>query len=128
MEIEALIRNDLLMKEIGRRIARLRIRQGWTQEEFARRAGISRSGLQRLEAGDAGVRLVTFAAALRILGRLQSLNSVIPGDVMTPLEIARMTKLVSAKTPKRVSLGKRRNGRLKTWGDGTPMGEAMRKL
>lgn len=79
--------NNLLMKEIGERIAQKRLRERCTQEEFAARSGISRSALQRLEHGDEGARLTTFLAALRSLGRLESLETVLPEEEPSPFEV-----------------------------------------
>lgn len=121
MKISELTRNDVVLKEIGRRIAEKRIRQNRSQEAFAREAGISRSGLQRLESGDAGVRVVTLASALRALGLAQSLDAIVPDDAMTPIEIARVVNVVSGQARKRASR-KPSGGRKKMkWGDGSAM-------
>lgn len=121
MKISELTRNDVVLKEIGRRIAQKRIRQNRSQEVFARAAGISRSGLQRLESGDAGVRVVTLASALRALGLAQAIDALVPEDAMTPIEIAKVVRQVSGKTRKRASR-KMSGGRTKmTWGDGSAM-------
>ncbi|HXJ31418.1 MAG TPA: helix-turn-helix transcriptional regulator [Gemmatimonadales bacterium] len=37
---------------LGRQVRRYRLRQAWTQDELATRAGISRSTLLKIEAGD----------------------------------------------------------------------------
>ena len=79
--------SNLLMKEIGERIAQRRLRERCTQEEFAAKSGISRSALQRLEHGDEGARLTTFLAALRSLGRLESLEVVLPEEEASPFEV-----------------------------------------
>ena len=122
MKISEITRNDVVLKEIGRRIAEKRIRQNRSQEAFARDAGISRSGLQRLESGDAGVRVVTLASALRALGLAQSLDAIIPDDAMTPIVIAKVVNAVSGQTRKRASR-KTVGGRKKMmWGDGSAMG------
>ena len=124
MKISEITRNDVVLKEIGRRIAEKRIRQNRSQEAFARDAGISRSGLQRLESGDAGVRVVTLASALRALGLAQSLDAIIPDDAMTPIEIAKVVNAVSGQTRKRASR-KTVGGRKKMmWGDGSAMGHS----
>jgi transcriptional regulator with XRE-family HTH domain len=41
----------LLVRNIGLRIAELRLARGWTREKFAERLGISTQYLARLEAG-----------------------------------------------------------------------------
>ena len=122
MKIDGFIRNDLVLKELGRRIAQKRIRQNRSQKVFAREAGISRSGLQRLEQGDLGVRLSTFVSALRALGCIQSMDSIIPNDALTPLEVVKLTTLAKKGCKKRASRRKSSAAvSVMQWGDGTPM-------
>ena len=46
-----------LLKEVGQRIANLRISAKMKQEELAAKAGLSRYALSRLENGAGGIRL-----------------------------------------------------------------------
>jgi len=87
ININGSVRDELLLKEIGRRIAQSRLRTRQTQEEFAQGAGLSRSALQRLEHGDEGARLTTFLAALRMLRRIESLEMVLPDAELSPMEL-----------------------------------------
>ena len=54
------------MEKLGRRIADLRSKLGWTQQELADRVGISRVALSHVEAGmsDPGERTVTLLAGV----------------------------------------------------------------
>jgi len=54
------------MDNLGRRIADLRAKLGWTQQDLAERIGISRVALSHLEAGmsDPGERTVTLLAGV----------------------------------------------------------------
>lgn len=52
---------------LGERIVTARRRRRWSQLELARRAGISRQTLIRLEAGDMGARLETLSRVLNAL-------------------------------------------------------------
>src|SRR5688572_7161087 len=54
------------MENLGRRIADLRAKLGWTQQELAERVGISRVAVSHLEAGmsDPGERTVTLLAGV----------------------------------------------------------------
>ena len=87
ININESVRDELLLKEIGRRIAQSRLKTRQTQEEFAQGAGLSRSALQRLEHGDEGARLTTFLAALRMLRRIESLEMVLPDAELSPMEL-----------------------------------------
>jgi transcriptional regulator with XRE-family HTH domain len=55
-----------MQENLGRRIADLRGKLGWTQQELAERIGISRVALSHLEAGmsDPGERTVTLLAGV----------------------------------------------------------------
>ena len=56
----------LITEKLGRRIADLRAKLGWTQQELADRVGISRVALSHVEAGmsDPGERTVTLLAGV----------------------------------------------------------------
>ena len=113
MSIDESLRNDLLLKELGTRIAALRLKAGRTQEAFALGAGLSRSALQRLEHGDEGARFVTFLAAIRALGRLSAMEVVLPGEERSPIELV---KGENHQTPKRARKRQARHSAWK-WGD-----------
>lgn len=109
MQIDANVRNDSLLKEIGRRIARLRLESRQTQEEFALEAGLSRSALQRLEHGDEGARLLTFLSALRMLRRVAALELVLPDEGLSPMELFEGAKR------KPIKRARKRKTKLGTW-------------
>jgi len=113
VNINETLRNDLLLKELGARIAALRLKAGLTQEAFALGAGLSRSALQRLEHGDEGARLVTFLAAIRALGRLSAMEVMLPSEELSPMELAEGKK---RPMPKRARKRKARRSAWK-WGD-----------
>lgn len=66
---------DVLAREIGARVRRLRLVAGWTQVELAERAGVSVSTLKLLEASGKGSlqRLAKLAVALNVDGDLRGL-------------------------------------------------------
>ena len=53
---------------IGLRIYQLRMMREWSQEELARRAGLQRSHVSRIEAGKYAVTLETIEAIAQALG------------------------------------------------------------
>ena len=65
---------DRVLRDVGRRIAELRTERGWTQEDFAERAGWSWKYAQRLESGG--------GMTLRTLVRVANALGVKPGELL----------------------------------------------
>lgn len=65
----------VLAREVGQRLKRLRLAQGWTQEELSERSGVAVSTLKLLETkGDGSFqRLIRVAVALGADGELRGL-------------------------------------------------------
>lgn len=118
MKITEQLNDDGLMMEIGKRIAHLRVVRGLRQEDLARRCGISRFALSRLENGAGGVRLESFLSVLRQLDVLPRMELVLEEISLTPLQEAALES-AKASFPKRVCLKKpAANGSSRKWGDG----------
>ena len=111
------ISDEALLKEVGRRIAYLRISAKMKQGELAAKAGLSRYALSRLENGAGGIRLDSFLSVLRCLNVLNKLSILLPEPSPTPLQVAELEKH-AMKMPKRVRTVRARTER--TWGDGQP--------
>ena len=56
------------MTALGDRMRVARLRRNMTAIDFARRVGVSRDTLSRLEGGDDSIALGTYVRALRVLG------------------------------------------------------------
>ena len=104
-----------LLKEVGRRIAHLRITARMKQGELAAKAGLSRYALSRLENGAGGIHLDSFLSVLRCLNVLNRLSAVLPEPTLTPLQMAELEEHVKAM-PKRVRTAHGKPKRV--WGDG----------
>lgn len=69
---------------IGQRIASLRKLKEWSQEELARRAGLQRTHISRIEAGKYAVTLETIQAIAEAFG--MTVDIIDPGlQNLTPL-------------------------------------------
>ena len=118
MKITEQLNDQALLMELGKRIAHLRAVRGLRQEDLARRCGISRFALSRLENGAGGVRVESFLSVLRQLGILPRLELLLEEISLTPLQEAALES-VKASFPKRVRVNKRKvNVGLRKWGDG----------
>ena len=106
-----------LLKEVGRRIAFLRVSAKLKQSELSAKAGISRYALSRLENGAGGIHLDSFLSVLRCLNALNRLSVLLPEPALTPLQVM---ELENGKIPERVR--SRRGGKaILRWGDEKPV-------
>ena len=69
-----------LLAQLGERIRLARLRRQLSNAAVAGRAGISRSSLYKVEAGDAGATLGTYLRVLAVLGLENDLNGVAADD------------------------------------------------
>jgi transcriptional regulator with XRE-family HTH domain len=67
---------DRAIAKIGADISHARRVRRIAAEDFAKRIGISRATLHRLETGDPGISLNTLAMALHAIGRLDALANI----------------------------------------------------
>ena len=56
-----------IRKELGERIRQMRAERGWSQEDFARRAGLGRSFAGAIERGEKDVRIRTLCKVATVL-------------------------------------------------------------
>lgn len=77
--------DDVVGRELGQRIQRLRLERNLDQRQLASEAGIGRVTLQRLEEGKS-VNLTSLLRVLRGLGLLERVNQLVPDPVPSPIE------------------------------------------
>ena len=105
MKISAELVDAVILRELGERLARLRLERNMKQAELAIEAGVSKRTVERMEAGGATqlVSLVRVCRALEILARLETL---IPVATISPiaqlmLQGKKRKRATSVKAPKR---------------------------
>lgn len=69
-----------LLSALGERVRLARLRRRLASAVVAQRAGISRSSLYKVEAGDAGATLGTYLRVLAVLGLEADFNAVAADD------------------------------------------------
>jgi transcriptional regulator with XRE-family HTH domain len=85
MRLESTNTDDLVLAELGDRLARTRLERNIDQRRLATEAGISKSTVERLEAGDP-VRTSSLIRVLRTLGLFPQLDGLVPEPLPRPIE------------------------------------------
>ncbi len=89
-----------LLTELGHRIARLRVDAGLTQAALAYEAGISKSTVERLEAGHS-IQLAGLLRVLRVLGLIGNLDRLLPEPVKGPIALLDGAEPVRRRPPRK---------------------------
>jgi transcriptional regulator with XRE-family HTH domain len=91
MIISGDLSDDAVMKELGRRLAQLRVDSNYTQEYLAEQAGVGKRTLERLEKG-MQVQTASLVRVLRGLGQLDVLEGLLPAADIRPMDLLRLKK------------------------------------
>ena len=86
MRFTSQLSDEAVAKEMGQRIAAARIAREMTQAQLAEAAGVSKSTVERLEDG-ASTQLDNLIRCLRVLGRLEALERLLPEPQANPIEL-----------------------------------------
>jgi putative transcriptional regulator len=85
MRIEANSPDDVVLRELGQRLARTRLERNLSQGGLADEAGVSKRTVERLEAGEP-VKSDSLIRILRGLGQLDALDRLIAEPLPSPIE------------------------------------------
>lgn len=88
MEISKLLADDIILEEIGKRIARCRLDSQLTQADVAAQAGLAKRTVERIEAG-ASAQMSSLIRILRVLDLLPGLDRMVPEAGPRPMELLR---------------------------------------
>ena len=115
MKIYAELTDEVVLEELGTRLAGVRLGRNLTQAALAEQAGVSKRTVERLESGAVAAHLSGFLRVCRVLGLLGNFENLIPEAATSPMEqLKRQRGKRQRATGKRVSTGK--PGKW-TWGD-----------
>jgi transcriptional regulator with XRE-family HTH domain len=78
-----------ILREMGLRLRKTRLRQNLTQEKVADLAGVTRTTISEMERGKP-FEVVTLVQVLRALRSLESIDAFLPDPGISPLQLARM--------------------------------------
>jgi transcriptional regulator with XRE-family HTH domain len=90
MKITKQITDDVVLGELGGRLARIRLDRNLTQAQLAEQAGVSKRTVERLETGTVGTQLSGFIRVCRVLDVIERFDLLVPEPVPSPLEQLKM--------------------------------------
>ena len=86
MKFTNLLTDQAALAELGRRMTEARLAKGWTQAQLAQETGVSKSTIERLEAGGSS-QLTNLLRSLRALDRLDGLERLLPEPPPSPIDL-----------------------------------------
>jgi transcriptional regulator with XRE-family HTH domain len=86
MNIQGFETNDVIIKEIGKRLKARRIALDITQKELATESGVSQRTISGLENGE-NISLDNLLSILRVLRLLQDINLLFPEIKVNPFDV-----------------------------------------
>ena len=84
MKIEYLTPETAILTELGRRLARVRKQQGYSQVALAKEAGIGVATLRRIEAGQDS-QMESWLKIMKSLNMIASVDSLLPENFNSPM-------------------------------------------
>lgn len=110
MKISNQIVDEVILRELGERLARVRLERNLTQAGLAEQAGVSKRTVERMEAGGV-TQLVNLVRVCRVLDLLERFEALIPEPVASP--VAQLKQ--RGKERKRASSAKATTARAGKW-------------
>jgi len=84
MKIDELSPESEILRELGKRLARVRKQQGSTQDQLASMAGIGVATLRRIEGGQDG-HMESWIKVLKALNMTRSIDALLPENFSSPM-------------------------------------------
>ncbi len=78
--------DEAVLRELGGRLAQVRLGQNLTQAQLAKQAGLSKRTVERLESGSVATQLSGFIRVCRVLDLMERFDLFVPEPVPSPVE------------------------------------------
>ncbi len=115
MKLAINMTDEVLLKLIGERLARVRLVRNLTQGQLAEQAGLGLRTVQRLEQGVAATQLSGFVRVCRVLGLVEYFELLIPEPTASPMaQLQQQGRKRKRATGKKMAEGKPKKW---TWGE-----------
>ena len=85
MRISSELTDEVVLRELGERLARARLEHDLTQAELAEKAGVSKRTVERLESGEVATQFSGFLRVCRALDLLERFDTLLPEAVPGPM-------------------------------------------
>lgn len=85
MKISGQLTDELILRELGARLARVRLDSNLTQAALAEQAGVSKRTVERLESGEVATQLSGFLRVCRVLGLVENFEMLVPEPTVSPI-------------------------------------------
>ena len=89
MKLTRLLSDDVVLAEIGQRVAQRRINNQLTQANLAEQAGVSKRTIERFENGKS-TQMSSVIRIFRVLDLLPHLDRIIPEPGIRPMELVKL--------------------------------------
>lgn len=86
IKLSGLLTDEVILVELGERIARYRLDLQLTQADVAEQAGIAKRTLERIEAGSSA-QMTSIIRILRVLDLFSGLDDLIPASEPRPMDL-----------------------------------------
>ena len=90
MKITKQATDEAVLRELGGRLARVRLDRNLTQAQLAEQAGISKRTVERLESGSVATQVSGFIRVCRVLDMVERFDLLVPEPVPSPVEQLRL--------------------------------------
>lgn len=117
MKINSQISDESVLKEIGHRLSRIRLNRNWTQQQLADRAGLGLRTVQRMESGEVATQLSGFIRICRALDILEKLDSLLPENAVSPIDLMKMQGKLRKRASGQKSETTQSKDKTWTWGE-----------
>jgi len=105
---------EAVLQELGQRLARRRLETGLSQDEVARRAGVGKRTLERMEGG-ADCQVSTLLRVLRVLGLMDGVEGLAPDVAQRPMDLLEGRRRERKRAPRKPPVAAPREAW--RWGD-----------
>ena len=116
MKIEQKSTDEMIIRELGERLAGVRLERNLTQAALAEQAGVSKRTVERLESGEVATQLSGFVRVCRVLGLVERFDALAPEPGLSPIALLKL----QGRKRKRASRKKPFAGAPKEWTWGEP--------